>query len=234
VLLDIVDIHCYYGSFEASRGISIGVDEGSIVGILGANGSGKSTVMKAVSGLIKPARGEIWFAGRRIDGMPAHKIVARGIAHVPETRRLFANMSVWDNLRTGASSRSDRGEIAADLDRVCRRYPILGERKKQKAWSLSGGEQAILAIARALMARPKMLLLDEPLQGLAPIMIGLMEEVITQLNREGMTILMVEHNVHMALGMCQKIVMLDAGQLINMEADGISEDEYVRKTYLGK
>jgi branched-chain amino acid transport system ATP-binding protein len=235
VLLDVKDIHCFYGDFEAANGISIAIEEGLIAGILGANGSGKSTLMKAISGLIKPARGEIWFAGRRIDGMRADKVVALGIAHVPEHRRLFSNMSVIENLLTGASCRNDKRGIAADLESMYVRYPILGRRRAQKASSLSGGEQAQLAIARALMSRPKLLLLDEPLQGLAPLVIGAVEEMILELHRDGMTILMVEHNVHMTLGMCDRIFIIDSGKVVTQQNPReLSENEYVREAYLGE
>lgn len=235
MLLDIKKIHCHYGALEVVKSVSIGIAENSIVGLLGANGSGKSTILKTISGLMKPTQGEIWFDGRRIDGMPAHKVVKTGIAHVPEGRRLFPYMTVFDNLLTGAHCRKDKEGIAEDLEKLCERYPILAKRKNQKALSLSGGEQAQLAIARGLMSRPKMLLLDEPLQGLAPLVIGDIEEMILELNREGMAVLMVEHNVHMALGMSHKIYILGIGEVI-MEGHPkeLSESEYVQKVYLAK
>jgi branched-chain amino acid transport system ATP-binding protein len=235
MLLDIKKIHCCYGALEAVRGVSMEIAEGSIVGLLGANGSGKSTIMRAVSGLMKPTQGEIWFNGLRIDGMPAHKVVNAGINHVPEGRQLFPFMTVFDNLRLGAYSRTDKDGITEDQEKLCEHYPILGKKKNRQACTLSGGEQAQLAIARALMAKPKMLLLDEPLQGLSPIIIGEVEEMVLELNRNGMTIMMVEHNVHMALSMSHKIYILDSGQIM-MEGDPeeLSQTEYVQKVYLGR
>lgn len=233
MLLDIKKIHCHYGAVEAVKGISMGIAEGSIVGLLGPNGSGKSTILKTVSGLMKPTQGEIWFDGRRIDGMLAHNVVRTGITHVPEGRRLFPDMTVFDNLLMGAYCRKDKEGVSEDLEKLCGRYPILAKRRNQRASAISGGEQAQLAIARGLMSRPKMLLLDEPLQGLAPLVIGDVEEMILELNRNGLTIMMVEHNVHMALGICHKIYILGIGEVI-MEGDSkeLSESEYVRKVYL--
>lgn len=235
MLLDIKEIHCFYGVLEAVKGVSMGIAQGSIVALLGANGSGKSTILKAVSGLMKPTQGEIWFDGRRLDGMPAHKVVSTGIVHVPETRRLFPYMTVLENLQMGAYSRKDGEGIAEDMEKLYERYPILAKKKSKPAFTLSGGEQAQLAIARGLMARPKMLLLDEPLQGLAPLVIGSIEEMILGLNSDGMTVLMVEHNVHMALGMSHKIYILGFGEII-MEGHPreLSESEYVQKVYLAK
>jgi len=235
VLLDIKKIHCHYGALEALKGVSIKIDEGSIVALLGANGSGKSTTLKAISGLMKPTRGEIWFEGQRIDGIAAHKVVRHGINHVPEGRGIFPLMTVFENLQMGAYCREDKEEIAEDLEKLCKRYPILAERKNQQASTLSGGEQAQLAIARGLMSRPKMLLLDEPLQGLAPLVVGDIEEMILELNREGMTVLMVEHNIHMALGMSHKVYILGIGEVI-MEGNpkALSESEYVQKVYLAE
>lgn len=235
MLLDIKKIHCHYGALEALKGVSMQIDEGSIVALLGANGSGKSTLLKAVSGLMKPTQGEIWFDGQRIDSMPAHKIVRCGICHVPEGRGLFPSMTVLENLFMGAYCREDQEGIAEDMEKLCKRYPILGKTKNRQASTLSGGEQAQLAIARGLMSKPKMLLLDEPLQGLAPLVIGDIEEMILELNREGMTVIMVEHNIHMALGMSHKVYILGIGEVI-MEGDpkALSETEYVQKVYLAE
>lgn len=235
MLLDIKEIHCHYGALEAVKGVSMGIAEGSIVGLLGANGSGKSTIMRTVSGLMKPTQGEIWFNGRRIDGMPAHKVVSAGITHVPEGRQLFPFMTVFNNLRLGAYSRKDKEGIREDQERLCERYPILGKKKNRQASTLSGGEQAQLAIARALMARPKMLLLDEPLQGLSPMIIGDVEEMVLELNRNGMTVMMVEHNVHMTLSMSHKVYILGNGQIMmEGQPEALSQTEYVQKVYLGR
>ncbi len=235
MLLDIKKIHCHYGTLEAVKGVSMGIAAGSIVALLGANGSGKSTILKAVSGLMKPTQGEIWFKDKRIDGAAPHEIVSRSISLVPEGRGIFGDMSVFHNLRMGAYLRKDKKEIAEDLEKFYERYPILGKRKNQKASSLSGGEQTQLAIVRGLMSRPKMLLLDEPLQGLAPLVVGEIEEMILELNRDGMTILMVEHNIHMALGMSHKVYILGIGEVI-MEGrpKELSESEYVQKVYLAE
>lgn len=235
MLLDIKDIHCRYGSLEAVRGVSLEVTENTIVALLGANGSGKSTIMKTVAGLKKPTQGEIWFGGQRIDGMPPYKVVRTGITLVPEGRQLFPYMTVFDNLRLGASSRRDKEGIEEDLEKLCGHYPILAKKKNERALTLSGGQQAQLAIARGLMARPKMLLLDEPLQGLSPIVIGEVEEMILELNKGGLTVMMVEHNIHMALNMSHKVYVLSNGQ-ISMEGDPeeLSQTEYVQRVYLGK
>ena len=234
MLLDIKSVRCHYGVVEALKDVSMGIAEGSIIALLGANGSGKSTLLKTISGLIKPTEGEIWFDGQRIDGMPAHEIVRRGIAHVPEGRRLFPFMTVFENLLMGAYCREDKEAIAGDLAKLCERYPVLAKTKNRRASSLSGGEQAQLAIARALMCRPRMLLLDEPLQGLAPLVIGDIEEMILELNRrDNMTVVIVEHNVHMALGMSHKVYILGIGEVI-MEGypEELSESEYVQQVYL--
>jgi branched-chain amino acid transport system ATP-binding protein len=235
VLLDIRKIHCHYGALEAVKGVSMQISKGSIIGLLGANGSGKSTILKTVSGLLKPTKGEIWFDGHRIDSLPAHKVVRTGIAHVPEGRRLFPLMTVFENLETGAHSRKDKEGITEDLEMLCERYPVLLQRKNKPASTLSGGEQAQLAIARALMTRPKLLLLDEPLQGLAPLVIGDIEEMLLELHKDGMTILMVEHNVHMALGMSHKIYILGMGEVaLEGHPKELSETEYVKKVYLAE
>ena len=236
MLLDIKNLHCHYGALEAVKDVSIGAAEGSIVALLGANGSGKSTTLRAISGLIKPTKGEIWFDGQRIDGLPAHEVVRRGIVHVPEGRRLFPFMTVYENLLMGAHLRKDKDGIAEDIEKLYERYPVLAKTKNRRASALSGGEQAQLALARGLMSKPKMLLLDEPLQGLAPLVIGDIEEMILELNRENnMTIMMVEHNVHMALGMSDKVYILGMGELIlEGHPKELSESEYVKKVYLAE
>lgn len=235
MLLEIKTLQCHYGALEALKGISIGISQGSIMSLLGANGSGKSTTLKAVSGLLRPTKGEIWFNGRRIDGMAPHEVVRTGVVHVPEGRRLFPLMSVYENLLTGAHWRNDNKAVRTDIEEMYEQYSILEKRKTQIASTLSGGEQALLAIARGLMSRPKMLLLDEPLQGLAPLVIGEIKETIMDSNKRGLTVLMVEHNVHMALGMSDRIFILRIGQVV-MEGHpkDLSEDEYVKEIYLAK
>ena len=211
------------------------ISEGTIVALLGANGSGKSTTMKTVSGLMKPTQGEIWFDGQKVDGMPAHEVAGTGMVHVPEGRGLFPEMTVSENLRLGAYLRKDKDGIAEDIAKFCDRYPILGKRKNKRVMDLSGGEQSQLAIVRGLMAKPKMLLLDEPLQGLAPLIIGDIEEMILELNENGMTVWLVEHNVHMALGMSHKIYILENGEIIAAgDPKRVSETEYVQEVYLAE
>jgi len=234
VFLELSGIHVHYGVFEAVRGVSMQIPEGSIIGLLGANGSGKSTILKTISGLKRPTRGEIRFNGKRIDGKPTHKVIESGIAHVPEGRRLFPLMTVGENLELGAYLRKDKKEIRRDMEEMAEHFPILKKRWNQRAGNLSGGEQEMLAIARALMVRPKLLLMDEPLQGLAPAVQEDIKSIIHDLNIRGLGILMVEHNVHMTLGMSHSIFILEVGQVIlNGSPTELSESEYVQKVYLG-
>ena len=233
MFLELSKIHVHYGVLEAVRGVSMRIPEGSIVGLLGANGSGKSTILNTISGLKRLTQGEIWFDGRRIDGMPAHKVIEFGIAHVPEGRKLFPFMSVAENLELGAYLRKDKREIRRDIEEMAEHFPILKKRWSQRAGNLSGGEQEMLAIARALMTRPKLLLMDEPLQGLAPSVQEEIESIIHGLNKNGLSILMVEHNVHMTLGMSHLIFILEIGQVIlEGSPKELSESEYVQKVYL--
>lgn len=235
MLLEVKNIRCHYGALEAVRGVSMEISKGTIVALLGANGSGKSTTMKTISGLMSPTQGEIWFDGKRVDGLPAHEVAGTGMVHVPEGRGLFPEMTVSENLRLGAYLRMDKDGIAEDVARFCDRYPILQKRKDERVMDLSGGEQSQLAIVRGLMAKPKMLLLDEPLQGLAPLIIGDIEEMILELNENGMTVLLVEHNVHMALGMSHRIYILENGEIIAAgDPERISETEYVQEVYLAE
>lgn len=233
MFLNISKIHVHYGVLEAVKGVSMQIPEGSIVGLLGANGSGKSTILKTISGLKRPTRGEIWFDGTRIDGKPPHKIIGLGIAHVAEGRKLFPFMSVAENLELGAYLRKDKKEIRRDIEEMAEHFPILKQRWNQQAGNLSGGEQAMLAIARALMVRPKLLLMDEPLEGLAPSVQEEIERIIHALNKNGLSILMVEHNVHMTLGMSHYIFILEIGQVtLEGSPNELSESEYVQKVYL--
>jgi branched-chain amino acid transport system ATP-binding protein len=227
------ELTVHYGVVEIVRAVSFEVLEGTIVGLLGANGSGKSTIFKTISGIKKPTSGEIYFQGGRIDGTSASKILKRGIALVPEGRRLFPYMTVLENLEMGAYSRRDLKEIRSDLERIFGHFPVLKERKNQIARTLSGGEQEMVAIARALMTKPKLLLLDEPVQGLAPSMVEEVENIIDGLNKNGMTIILIEHNVHMALGLCHKVCILDIGKIIlEGTPSELSETDYVRKIFL--
>jgi len=234
MLLEIKDLRVHYGKAEALKGISLSVDEGAIVALIGANGAGKTTTLRTMSGLKVPTSGEIWFQGKRIDGMPAHEIVKLGIGHIPEGRMVLAPMTVLDNLKMGAYLRKDKHQIARDLDIMYERFPVLKERHKQLAGSLSGGEQQMLAIARALMTRPKLLLLDEPSMGLSPILVEEVSNIIRDINEGGIGIILVEQNARMALGLANKAYILEVGS-ITLEGDAkeLANDERVKKAYLG-
>ena len=234
-ILQIQDIHTYYGAIHALKGISLEVYQGEIVTLLGANGAGKSTTLRSINGLNRPRKGHIRFQGREITGVAAHEIVKRGIAQSPEGRRLFPRMSVTENLEMGAFQRRDRSEIHGDMDRVFELFPRLHERRHQKAGTLSGGEQQMCAIGRALMARPKLLLLDEPSLGLAPIFVERIFDIIKQINEQGTSILLVEQNALMALDHAHRGYVLETGHIVLAdEAAALKTNEQVRKTYLGE
>ena len=233
-MLDIKDINVYYGAIHAIKGISLSVDEGEIVTLIGANGAGKSTTLRTISGLLKPKTGSINFLGKNIAGMPAHKIVREGISQVPEGRRIFAEMSVQENLELGAFTRNDKSEIQADFKMVFGRFPRLEERRLQLAGTLSGGEQQMLAMGRALMSRPKLLLLDEPSMGLAPLLIKEIFNIIVDINKTGTTILLVEQNANMALSIANRAYVLETGRItISGDAKELAASEDIRKAYLG-
>lgn len=234
MLLEIKDLRVHYGTGEALKGISINVDEGAVVSIVGANGAGKTTILRTISGLKKPTAGEIWFQGRRIDGMPAHEVVKLGIAHVPEGKMLFAPMTVLDNLKIGACLRKDKNGIARDLDNVYQHFPILKERRGQMAGDLSGGQQQMLAIARALMSNPKLLLMDEPSTGLSPLLVTEVGNIIRDINREGISIILVEQNARMAFKLAKRAYILEVGNIVlEGSAEELANSELVRKAYLG-
>jgi branched-chain amino acid transport system ATP-binding protein len=234
-ILQLADIHTYYGSIHALKGISLEVHEGEIVTLLGANGAGKSTTLRSINGLNHPRQGHISFQGRDITSVPAHEIVKRGIAQSPEGRRLFPRMTVTENLEMGAFQRKDRGEIKGDMDRVFELFPRLQERRTQKAGTMSGGEQQMCAIGRALMARPKLLLLDEPSLGLAPIFVERIFDIIKQINEQGTSILLVEQNALMALDAADRGYVLETGRIVLADnAESLKTNEQVRKTYLGE
>jgi branched-chain amino acid transport system ATP-binding protein len=234
-LLRVEDVHTYYGSIEALKGISIEVHEGEIVTLIGANGAGKSTTLRSINGLNHPRRGSIHFRGRDITRDPPHDIVRRGISQSPEGRKLFPRMSVLENLEMGAFQRSDRSELRGDLDRVYSLFPRLAERKQQRAGTLSGGEQQMVAIGRALMARPGLLLLDEPSMGLAPIFVERVFETIVEINNQGTTILLVEQNAMMALDIANRGYVLETGTVaLADDAKALRRNEQVRKSYLGE
>jgi branched-chain amino acid transport system ATP-binding protein len=232
-MLSIKNIYVHYDALEAVSDISMEIPEGSITSLLGANGSGKSTVLRAISGLKKLTSGEIWLDEQRIDTVPAYKNAKYGIAHVPEGRGLFPYMSVIENLRIGAYLRKDKNQVRRDIEEIFGHFPILRERRNKQAGFLSGGEQETLAIARALMVKPKLLLLDEPLQGIAPVVQQEIANIILDLNKRGLAILMVEHNVHMALEISHDVYILELGKVIlHGPPQDLSKTEYVQKIYL--
>ena len=234
-ILELKDVHTYYGAIHALRGISFSVDEGEIVTLIGSNGAGKSTTLRTISGLLRPRQGEIWLRGQRIDGKRPHEIVELGVCQSPEGRRVFARMSVQENLEMGAFARRDRAGLAAEYDRVYELFPRLLERRSQKAGTLSGGEQQMLAIGRALMSAPKVLLLDEPSMGLAPILVEQIFEIVKSINERGTTVLLVEQNALMALSIAERGYILQTGEVVLADrADKLREDPAVRKAYLGE
>ena len=233
-MLKIDNINVYYGAIHAIKGISLEVREGEIVTLIGANGAGKSTTLRTISGLLKPKSGKISFLGKDISGMPAHEIVREGISQVPEGRRIFAEMSVLENLELGAFIRKDADGIKEDMEMVFRRFPRLEERKDQQAGTLSGGEQQMLAMGRALMSRPRLLLLDEPSMGLAPLLIREIFSIIEDINKTGTTILLVEQNANMALSIADRAYVLETGRItLSGDAGKLAASEDVRKAYLG-
>ena len=233
-MLKVDNINVFYGAIHALKGISVDVAEGEIVTLIGANGAGKSTILRTISGLLKPRTGHIEFEGKKIDGVPAQEIVKLGVCQVPEGRRIFANMTVLENLELGAYIRSDSKGVAEDMQGVFKRFPRLLERKGQVAGTLSGGEQQMLAIGRALMGRPRLLLMDEPSMGLAPLLVKEIFAIIREINASGTTILLVEQNAHMALSIAHKAYVLETGRItLAGTAKELAESEAVRKAYLG-
>ena len=233
-MLEIKDIHVYYGAIHAIKGVSLSVRQGEIVTLIGSNGAGKSTTLRTISGLLKPKEGDILFEGESIAGRPAQDIVKAGISQVPEGRRIFANMTVMENLELGAFSRSDADGIEADMHMVFNRFPRLLERKEQAAGTLSGGEQQMLAMGRALMSHPRLLLLDEPSMGLAPLLIREIFSIIEDINRAGTTVLLVEQNANMALSIAHRAYVLETGRIaLSGDAKELAASEEVRKAYLG-
>jgi branched-chain amino acid transport system ATP-binding protein len=234
-VLELRDVHVYYGAIHAVKGISLEVREGEIVTLIGANGAGKSTTLRAVNGLNHPKQGTIHFRGNEITGATPHSIVQRGIAQSPEGRRLFPRMSVTENLEMGAFQRDDKENFAADMERVFELFPRLKERRMQKAGTMSGGEQQMCAIGRALMARPKLLLLDEPSMGLAPIFVERIFETVIEVNKQGTPVLLVEQNALMALDVAQRGYVMETGRIaLEGPAADLKTNEQVRKTYLGE
>lgn len=233
-MLEVDNIHTYYGNIHALKGISVTVEEGEIVTLIGANGAGKTTTLRTISGLLKPRQGSVRLEGEDLAEYPAHDIVYKGVAMVPEGRGIFAKLSVMENLEMGAYSRNDRSNITQDLERSFTLFPRLKERRKQVAGTLSGGEQQMLATARALMAHPRLLLLDEPSMGLAPVLVENVFETIETINKEGTTILLVEQNATMALSVAARGYVLQTGEIVLHDtAENLKENELVQKAYLG-
>ena len=233
-LLELNDVHTYYGAIHALRGVTLSIDEGEIVTLIGANGAGKSTTLRTISGLLKPRQGEITLRGKSIVGMPPHQIVGLGICQSPEGRRVFGRMTVQENLEMGAFSRSGTNGLADDYERVYTLFPRLRERIAQHAGTLSGGEQQMLAMGRTLMAAPKILLLDEPSMGLSPILVEQIFQIITEINKQGTTVLLVEQNALMALGVANRGYILQTGEIVlTDEASALTRNPAVRDAYLG-
>ena len=234
MLLEIRDLKVHYGRAEALKGISINVEEGSVVSVVGANGAGKSTILRTISGLKKPTSGEIWFQRKRIDGLPAHTIVRLGIVQIPEGGMIFAPMTVLANLKMGAYLRKNKPQIAKDLAVVYQHFPVLKERSRQLAGTLSGGEQRMLAIARALMANPRLLLMDEPSMGLAPMLVEEISKAIKNIERGDISIVLVEQNTYMAFTLANKAYILEVGSIVGEgDVEELAKDERVKKAYLG-
>jgi len=228
-------VHTYYGPIEALKGITLEVKEGEIVALIGANGAGKSTTLMTISGALTPRSGSILFRGNKIDHLSPHSVVAMGVSHVPEGRRIFSALTVQENLEMGAFSRTNRQEITADMEQVYHDFPLLKERYKQRGGTLSGGEQQMLAIARALMARPKLLLLDEPSLGLAPRIVEQIFEMILRINQEGKTILLVEQNARAALKLAHRGYVMETGRIVMEDkAAALLQNPKVRSVYLGE
>jgi len=233
-LLELRDVHAYYGNIHALKGISITVDEGEIVTLIGSNGAGKSTTLKTISGLLRPRSGEVLLGGTRIDGMRADQVVSLGITQSPEGRRVFPRMSVRENLEMGAFQRRKGPDLDADFERVLGLFPRLRERIDQAGGTLSGGEQQMLAIARALMARPRLILLDEPSMGLAPILVEQIFDIVRDINAQGTTVLLVEQNALMALGLASRGYILQTGEIVLADsAEQLAVNPEVQKAYLG-
>ncbi|MBR5896693.1 MAG: ABC transporter ATP-binding protein [Lachnospiraceae bacterium] len=234
-MLEVKNLHVKYGVIEAIKGIDFTVNAGEVIALIGANGAGKTTILHMVSGLIAPSEGSVFFEGMDITRMPGHKIVSMGMAHVPEGRRVFQSLSVLDNLKMGAYTRKDKQEIADTLDMVYTRFPRLAERKNQPAGTLSGGEQQMLAMGRALMSRPSIILMDEPSMGLSPIFVNEIFDIIKEESKRGTTILLVEQNAKKALSIADRAYVLETGKIaLSGNAADLLNDEKVKKAYLGE
>ena len=234
-ILEVKDLEVYYGIIKAIKGISFEVNEGEIIALIGANGAGKTTTLHTITGLLSPKKGQVLFEGSDITKIPAHKIVGLGMAHVPEGRRVFANLSVYQNLKLGAYTRTDKDGIDASLEMVYKRFPRLEERKNQLAGTLSGGEQQMLAMGRALMSHPKIILMDEPSMGLSPILVNEIFDIIRSVNEAGTTVLLVEQNAKKALAIADRAYVLETGKIVTSgDAQELMNDDAIKKAYLGE
>lgn len=234
-MLEVKDLEVYYGMIQAIKGISFHVDKGEVIALIGANGAGKTTTLHTVTGLLSPKSGHVIFEGKDITKVPAHKIVSMGMAHVPEGRRVFAELSVYENLKMGAYTRKDKNEIEESLKNVYKRFPRLEERKNQMAGTLSGGEQQMLAMGRALMSKPKIILMDEPSMGLSPIMVNEIFDIIRSVSESGTNVLLVEQNAKKALSIADRAYVLETGKIaLEGKAKDLLEDDSIKKAYLGE
>ena len=234
-MLEIKDLEVYYGVIQAIKGISFDVNEGEVIALIGANGAGKTTTLQTITGMLSAKKGSILFEGTDITKVPGHKIVSMGMAHVPEGRRVFAELSVYENLKLGAYTRKDKQEIAESLERVYKSFPRLKERKNQLAGTLSGGEQQMLAMGRALMSKPRIILMDEPSMGLSPIFVNEIFDIIREVSESGTTVLLVEQNAKKALSIADRAYVLETGSItMDGKAEDLLNDEAVQKAYLGE
>ena len=234
-MLSIENLEVYYGAIHAIKGISFDVEEGEIIALIGANGAGKTTILHTITGLVPAKHGSIKFGGKELTKTPAHKIVSMGMAHVPEGRRVFAQLTVYENLMLGAYTRKDKAEIAESLDTVFKRFPRLQERRNQSAGTLSGGEQQMLAMGRALMSKPSIILMDEPSMGLSPLYVSEIFDIIQEINKSGTTVLLVEQNAKKALSIANRAYVLETGKIVlSGDAKELANNDSVKKAYLGE
>ncbi len=234
-MLEIKDLEVYYGMIQAIKGVSFDVNEGEVIALIGANGAGKTTILHTITGLLNAKKGSVWFEGKDITKIPAHKIVSMGMAHVPEGRRVFANLTVLQNLKMGAYTRKDKNEIDQTLDNIYKRFPRLKERQNQLAGTLSGGEQQMLAMGRALMSHPKIILMDEPSMGLSPIFVNEIFDIIKSVSASGTTVLLVEQNAKKALSIADRAYVLETGKIVLYgKASDLLNNDSIKKAYLGE
>ncbi len=234
-MLEVKDLEVYYGMIQAIKGISFEVNKGEVIALIGANGAGKTTTLHTITGLLSPKKGSVMFEGKDITKIPAHKIVSMGMAHVPEGRRVFADLSVYENLKLGAYTRKDKENLNKDLESIYERFPRLAERKNQSSGTLSGGEQQMLAMGRALMSKPSIILMDEPSMGLSPILVNEIFDIIESISKSGTTVLLVEQNAKKALSIADRAYVLETGKIVTSgKASELLEDDSIKKAYLGE